>query len=114
MEATMTSVIHMNQRKHFDDEMYIGRGSPYGNPYKISRGLTRMMVIRLYRENVLPKFNEHQIAVLIGKKLVCYCSPLACHGDMLMEAADELERKYEYEQDCDEMQRQTEEMEGMQ
>ena len=105
----MTKVIHIRQRTNAPEEVYIGRGSKYGNPYKIGRGLTRIQAIRLYEEKTLPRLSEDDIAQLIGKTLVCYCAPLACHGDVLVKATDTLEKRYEYENDCDQMQRDQEE-----
>jgi uncharacterized protein DUF4326 len=65
------------------DAVYIGRGSPWGNPYIIGKHGTRNEVIELYRRKILPKLD---VTPLIGKNLKCYCSPLACHGDLLLEA----------------------------
>jgi hypothetical protein len=67
------------------DAVYVGRGSPWGNPYVIGQHGTREEVIELYRVNVLPKLD---LAPLRGKHLVCFCKPQACHGDLLLEAAN--------------------------
>lgn len=70
------------------DSVYIGRGSPWGNPYKIGvTGYTRSEVIyefRLYAEKRLEQ-EPAWLMPLVGKDLVCYCAPLACHGDVLLE-----------------------------
>jgi hypothetical protein len=70
------------------DSVYIGRGSPWGNPYKIGvTGYTRSEVIyefRLYAEKRLEQ-EPDWLMPLVGKDLVCYCAPLACHGDVLIE-----------------------------
>lgn len=67
------------------DAIYIGRGSPWGNPYVIGRHGTRAEVIELYRVNVLPTLD---LTPLKGKHLVCFCKPAACHGDLLLAAAN--------------------------
>jgi hypothetical protein len=70
--------------------VYIGRGSPWGNPFIIGRDGTRDEVcdkyIEHYKDNESFKrqIREH----LRGTTLVCYCKPLRCHGDWLKEIAD--------------------------
>lgn len=65
------------------DAVYIGRGSPWGNPYIIGRHGNRQEVIELYRINTLPTLD---LSPLKGKSLVCWCHPLPCHGDLLIKA----------------------------
>ena len=71
--------------------IYIGRGSKWGNPYTIkdySDPADRAQVIELYRKNVLPRFTAKELTFLKGWDLLCYCAPQACHGDLLLEAAN--------------------------
>ena len=71
--------------------VYIGRGSKWGNPYRIKdyrNPEERLQVIELYRINELPKFSQAELETLRGKNLICYCAPLPCHGDLLLEAAN--------------------------
>lgn len=67
-------------------DVYIGRGSKWGNPFRIGPGGTREEVIEKYRQYVL---KDHYLisclGELRGKKLGCYCKPLPCHGDVLVE-----------------------------
>lgn len=71
-------------------DVYIGRSSIWGNPFVIGRDGTREQVIEKYRlllstrQDLLDRLHE-----LKGKRLACYCKPLACHGDILAEMADE-------------------------
>lgn len=70
-------------------DIYIGRGSVFGNPFMIGIGGTREEVITLYRSWFMrqlasPKFEE-AIEGLRGKRLGCFCKPLACHGDVIVE-----------------------------
>ena len=66
-------------------DVYIGRGSKWGNPFKIGVDGDRKTVINLYREWIIhqPVFND--IEELRGKTLGCFCHPLPCHGDVLVE-----------------------------
>lgn len=81
----MKPLVHnMHKKTAPEGAVYIGRGSPWGNPYVIGKHGTREQVIELYRVNVLPKLGVSQLR---GKHLVCFCKPLACHGDLLLEKA---------------------------
>lgn len=65
--------------------VYVGRGSPWGNPFRISFAQTREQVIDRFRCEVLPTLN---VEALRGKDLVCFCAPKPCHADLLLEAAN--------------------------
>ena len=79
--------------------LYIGRqmyrggwrlpGSKWANPYRIGRDGTRAEVIARYREYVLenPDLRD-SLPELRGKVLGCWCTPEACHGDVLTELAE--------------------------
>lgn len=88
----MTEVVNLKKDKY---DVYIGRGSPFGNPFKIGktygicyRSITREQAIELYKPwfymNIQgkPGFKE-AVLKLKDKKLGCYCKPLACHGDII-------------------------------
>lgn len=65
--------------------VYIGRGSPWGNPFRIGKDGDRALVIakfRAYAEAKI-KVEPHWLEPLEGKDVVCFCAPLACHGDVL-------------------------------
>lgn len=64
--------------------VYVGRGSPWGNPFVIGRDGTRAEVISRFEREVLSRLN---MAPLVGKHLLCFCAPLPCHGDVLLRAA---------------------------
>lgn len=66
---------------------YVGRGSAWGNPFKVPRDGDRTTVIREFR-----RWAERQLLLfpdwlkpLAGKTLACHCKPLACHADVLIE-----------------------------
>ena len=85
------------------DAIYVGRPTKWGNPFKINDpllpcGLTkerrRQAVIDEYRRYILANPTlMSQLPELQGKDLVCWCSPLPCHADVLLELANqEVER----------------------
>jgi hypothetical protein len=78
----------LNKHKHGipAGAVYIGRGSKWGNPFVIGPDGTREDVVAKYRDYLL----HHptlalQVNELQGRDLVCFCSPQACHGDVLIE-----------------------------
>lgn len=69
------------------DKIFIGRPSKFGNPFIIGKDGTREEVLQKFKI-YLQTNKELQDAVkleLSGKTLVCYCKPLACHGDIYAE-----------------------------
>jgi hypothetical protein len=85
----ITKVRNKDKDEPFD--VYIGRGTPWGNPFPIGKGGvgdTREDVIRKYKEyfeQELVSDPEKQKALLSlrGYRLACHCKPLACHGDVI-------------------------------
>lgn len=72
------------------DAVYVGRPSKWGNPFMLGHDGTRTEVIEKYRwwihqREVSP---IDDIGELRGKDLVCWCSPLPCHADILLELAN--------------------------
>ena len=86
-------VVHC-KREEFD--VYIGRGSRWGNPYSHKVGTlaehvvgSRTEAIRKFEEYLLS--NEELMASLPdlkGKILGCFCKPKSCHGDILLRYAN--------------------------
>ena len=72
------------------DFVFIGRPSKWGNPYKIGRDGNRSQVIDKYRSylHLRPYLIDEAKQELKGKDLGCFCAPQACHGDILLEAAN--------------------------
>lgn len=81
-----------------EEPINIDRGnSVLANPYKICISLNRKQCIALYRDDLLkdirakgPMYQECQrLAKLVaqGKHVVllCWCKPLPCHGDPVLE-----------------------------
>ena len=86
--ALRPCVVHCKKSK-FD--VYIGRPSKWGNPFNIGVDGTRADVISKYESYLLshPNLIEDARIELKGKILGCWCSPLACHGDVLVRVSNE-------------------------
>jgi hypothetical protein len=69
--------------------VYIGRGSKWGNPFRIGADGDRDTVIARHerylagRHDLLRALDE-----LKNRSLVCYCAPSRCHGDLLLRLAN--------------------------
>ncbi len=66
---------------HVPGSVYIGRGSPWGNPFKIGEHGDRNEVCDRFEREVLPTLD---VSKLRGKDLVCFCAPYRCHGDAIL------------------------------
>lgn len=69
-------------------ERFIGRPTKWGNPFELGRDGGRVEVIRCYRQWMLAPEQRWLRVELLGLRdlvLGCYCKPLACHGDVLVE-----------------------------
>jgi hypothetical protein len=77
-------VVNKRNHKPTSNDVYIGRPSKWGNPFVIGKDGSRDDVIRKYASYLAgqPKLLA-AIPELKGKTLVCFCKPLACHGDVL-------------------------------
>ncbi len=80
----ITRVVNKHRHKY---DVYIGRGSKWGNPYIMNRDGTREEVIEKYRSYLYTQredllFSLHELR---DKILGCFCAPNACHGDVLIE-----------------------------
>lgn len=88
----MTTVVN---KTHEPYDVYIGRGSIFGNPYVIGRDGTREQVIARYEEwfKFLIRDSKFvaELKSLKGKKLGCFCSPLLCHGHIIADYVNSLE-----------------------
>ena len=72
-------------------DIYIGRPSKWGNPFQIGKDGTREEVINKYKDYIFdnPELLS-SLHELKGKTLGCWCKPLPCHGDVLIELIKEL------------------------
>lgn len=68
------------------NEVFIGRPSPWGNPFIIGKHGDRDTVIQMYRDYLAANPSLlAQLPTLAGKTLYCFCAPQRCHGDILIE-----------------------------
>lgn len=87
----MTKIVHCKKSPY---DVYIGRGSLFGNPFKIGIDGTREEVIEKYKEyfdDKIRKDMRFRISVfdLKGKILGCWCKPKCCHGDIIVKFLEE-------------------------
>ena len=83
----MTSIVNKYKSSY---EVYIGRGSIWGNPFVIGKDGSREEVIEKYRGYFNNKISNDSLFFnetlnLKNKILGCFCKPLACHGDVIVE-----------------------------
>ena len=86
MNVLFTSVVNVTKDEY---DVYIGRGSDWGNPFVIGRDGTRKEVIKKYEQWI--KNQPHlleRLGELEGKRLGCFCKPYDCHGDVLVKLVD--------------------------
>jgi hypothetical protein len=85
----MIQVVHCRRQPY---DVYIGRPSKWGNPFRIGPDGDRAEVLKMYRNWImLPAQERLRIAArqeLRGKTLGCWCAPQTCHGDVLLEIAN--------------------------
>lgn len=91
----MSKVVNMNRHKY---DVYIGRGSIFGNPYEVGVDGDRDEVLDKYTKwfNFLlrdPLFVT-ELKNLQGKTLGCFCKPDKCHGDIIVKYLDELQWEF--------------------
>lgn len=79
--------------------VYVGRGTPLGNPYRPRRAshdhdeLTREGALDLYRRWLWQKLRSNDRAVMLQMRsitddthVVCSCAPSSCHADIVVRA----------------------------
>lgn len=81
-------------------DVYIGRGSKWGNPFTFKSGTQAKWVVGS-REECIQAFEDwitkgdgqhllKDLPELKGKVLGCFCKPQACHGDVLAKLVNSL------------------------
>ena len=74
-------------------DVYIGRGSKWGNPFVMKSEADRERVIEQYRKYLWGQIKagvvtKDELRALDGKRLGCFCAPKACHGDVIVDAIE--------------------------
>ena len=79
------------------DAIYVGRPTRWGNPFSHLdnakadvKVASRAEAVARYRQMLMasPDLIAAARLELKGKHLVCWCAPLACHADVLLEVAN--------------------------
>ena len=87
----IAKVVHCKNEPY---DIYIGRGSKWGNPYTHLKTDTLADYVVGTREEAIEKYREYilnspsllkDLPELDGKILGCYCFPKKCHGDILIQ-----------------------------
>lgn len=92
-----TKVVNKDRGEKYD--VYIGRGTPWGNPFAIG-------VDKLTRDDVIEKYKEYFVGEILGnetkrkdlftlkgKVLGCHCKPSSCHGDIIAEYLNSIDEE---------------------
>lgn len=93
-QVSVPKVINKRHSRETDSTVYIGRNSKWGNHYIIGLDGDRETVVRKHKEWLDsciaedPRLLDEIKHELSGKDLACWCAPLACHGDYLLELAN--------------------------
>jgi hypothetical protein len=97
IDCFMNKVVHCKKSQH---DVYIGRPSKWGNPFThIKDGKTLAKFIVASRQEAIAKYRDwittgegqfllKDLHELKGKTLGCWCAPLQCHGEVLVELAN--------------------------
>jgi hypothetical protein len=83
-----TTVVNIHNAAPCD--VKIDRTTIFGNPFRIGPKQTREQAIARYRANFLIRVEKDEdfreaVLSLCGKRLGCWCTPLPCHGDVIVE-----------------------------
>lgn len=94
----MPKLYNLHHGKTPQAAIYIGRPSMFGNPYSHLKGDTLATVIVKTREEATANYKAYFLArvesdplfkdaveTLRGHDLACWCMPLSCHGDVILE-----------------------------
>jgi hypothetical protein len=88
-DAPVPRVLNQHKDGRPASAVYIGRPSPFGNPFAIGRDGDREAVMEKYITWLAdqPVLVDRARRELAGKDLVCWCAPAACHGHVLRDLA---------------------------
>lgn len=73
--------------------VYVGRPSPFGNPFIVGVDGERGECIELFKYWIhrpeQDALRERMKSELAGKDLVCHCAPLPCHAEVILEIVND-------------------------
>ncbi len=95
----MPKVLNKRTDEIPEGAVYVGRSSKWGNPYNLNDPILPAGLTKQERRNlVIAEFRVYletnhellsQLPELKDKDLVCWCAPLPCHADVLLELANQ-------------------------
>lgn len=97
----MITVVNKHHHEPTSIDIYVGRGSPLGNPERINHKTTRAEAIAFYKEYLPEKIRTkdkvictelnriYRTAKAGDVNLVCYCKPDDCHADFIKQLIEE-------------------------
>ncbi len=90
----MTPRVHNRRDGYPPGAVYVGRPTKWGNPFYLdhpTNDVERAEVLAKYEEwlKTQPLLRAAMKAELRGKDLVCWCTPRACHADVIFRIANE-------------------------
>lgn len=92
IHTPITRVVNINRLpKGISGEefRYIGRGTPFGNPYSVATEGSKEVAISKFsydfERGLLRRGDEKDLAItrLLGRFIACSCHPMRCHGDTI-------------------------------
>ena len=106
----MITVVNKHWHKPTNNDIFIGRGSPLGNPYSHLRSSKENIIGVDTREEAIKKYsvwldtqynNSATVKTVIDglvqrelcgetTNLVCYCVPAVCHGEVIKQKVSSL------------------------
>ena len=89
---TLCTVVNLKKESY---DVYIGRGSMWGNPFVVRRESERMSAIQNYKKYLIEKIDRGEITLahlyaLKGQRLGCFCQPKPCHGEVIADIVNAL------------------------
>ncbi|ESQ79167.1 DUF4326 domain-containing protein [Asticcacaulis sp. YBE204] len=85
----MCKVLNKHHSNASADAVYIGRGSKWGNPFRVGADGDRAAVIAKHERWLCEQVDLlRALDELRGRDLLCFCAPAACHGDLLLRLAN--------------------------
>ena len=71
-----------NEKPDGVDKIFIGRPSLWENPFTVKE-YGRTLAIDMFEKHLFSSGLINKIHLLKGKKLVCFCAPMDCHGHII-------------------------------
>jgi hypothetical protein len=85
----MCKVLNKHRAGMAADAVYIGRGSKWGNRFRIGIHGDRAAVIAKYERWLADQHDLlRALDELRNRDLLCFCAPQRCHGDLLLRLAN--------------------------